>query len=86
MATRQTETEALDAPLLTILKDVLAEEAGSHPPVALDSELTDLGIDSLLLAEVFVRLEDETGHYFGLDSRGKAILTVGDLRDALTAE
>lgn len=52
------------ATLKNIVNDILAEKEDESPVEAFDSDLSltdDLGLDSLDLAEMTVRLEDEYG-------------------------
>jgi acyl carrier protein len=60
------------------VNEVLGTKRQSFEEVTPDTELNDLGLDSLEVAELFATLEDRSGLELDPDS-ARSVLTVGDL-------
>jgi len=60
------------------VNEVLGTKRQRFDDVAPDTELKDLGLDSLEVAELFATLEDRSGLELDPDS-ARALATVGDL-------
>jgi acyl carrier protein len=73
-------TESLTESLIETVRGIAAEVTERPvPPVSLDTEIRSLGVDSIALAEIVARLEDE----LGIDVPAAAWLGVKTLRDLL---
>jgi acyl carrier protein len=60
----------------TIVADVVEREV---PAISPDTEIRSMGVDSIAMAEVVARLEDE----FGVEVAAETWLSVGTVRDLL---
>jgi acyl carrier protein len=81
---RVTEFRVTEDALCRAVRRVLAVDRDRDDPVAPDSRLDQLGLDSLLLAETIVELEEELGVLLELRPRNR-METVRDLEHALFA-
>lgn len=74
--------------IISTISDILGDDVEDDIEITVDSSLTDIGLNSLMLARLIVNLEEEFGHDPFSDGSHSIVdvHTVGDLVDAYAEE